>query len=107
MVYGAHPSAARIPTHHLLWKVIVWEKVLGWGSTDPITGMIADWAGMILTANVGSVHRDGCPNLQAIDPHIYRGPIEPAPRKPNPNIAAGRCLDGAGRPRSDIDAQQT
>ena len=35
------------------WKVIVWDKVLGLGTTDPITGMIADWAGMIITAYVG------------------------------------------------------
>ncbi len=35
------------------WKVIVWDKVLGLGSTDPITGMVADWSGMILTAYVG------------------------------------------------------
>jgi hypothetical protein len=36
-----------------LWKVIVWDKVLGLGTTDPIVGMIADWTGMILTAYVG------------------------------------------------------
>jgi hypothetical protein len=36
-----------------LWKVIVWDKVLGLGTTDPITGMIADWTGMIVTAYVG------------------------------------------------------
>ena len=35
------------------WKVIVWDKVLGWGVTDPITGMVADWAGVIVTAYVG------------------------------------------------------
>ena len=35
------------------WKVIVWDKVLGLGTTDPITGMIADWSGMIVTAYVG------------------------------------------------------
>jgi hypothetical protein len=35
------------------WKVIVWDKVLGLGSTDPLTGMIADWSGLILTAYVG------------------------------------------------------
>lgn len=35
------------------WKVIVWDKVLGWGVTDPINGMIADWAGLIITAYVG------------------------------------------------------
>jgi hypothetical protein len=36
-----------------VWKVIVWDKVLGWGATDPITGMVADWMGMIITAYVG------------------------------------------------------
>src|SRR3954454_17000615 len=36
-----------------LWKVIVWDKVFGFGTTDPITGMIADWTGMIITAYVG------------------------------------------------------
>lgn len=35
------------------WKVIVWDKVLGFGSTDPLTGMIADWSGLIITAYVG------------------------------------------------------
>lgn len=35
------------------WKVILWDKVLGLGATDPITGMIADWTGMIITAYVG------------------------------------------------------
>ena len=35
------------------WKVIVVDKVLGLGSTDPITGMMADWTGMIITAYVG------------------------------------------------------
>lgn len=42
-----------LPIIIYLWKVIVWDKVLGLGTTDPITGMIADWAGMILTAYVG------------------------------------------------------
>jgi hypothetical protein len=36
-----------------LWKVVVWDKVLGLGTTDPITGMVADWIGMIVTAYVG------------------------------------------------------
>src|SRR3954462_1538309 len=36
-----------------LWKVIVWDKVLGFGTTDPITGMVADWIGTIITAYVG------------------------------------------------------
>jgi hypothetical protein len=29
-------------------KVIVWDKVLGLGSTDPITGDVGTWAGMIM-----------------------------------------------------------
>jgi hypothetical protein len=36
-----------------LWKVIVWDKVLELGSTDPMTGMVADWSGLIITAYVG------------------------------------------------------
>ena len=36
-----------------VWKVVVWDKVFGLGSTDPITGMVADWSGMIITAYVG------------------------------------------------------
>jgi hypothetical protein len=35
------------------WKVILWDKVLGLGATDPITGMVADWTGTIITAYVG------------------------------------------------------
>jgi hypothetical protein len=42
-----------LPIIIYFWKVIVWDKVLGLGVTDPITGMIADWTGMILTAYVG------------------------------------------------------
>lgn len=42
-----------LPIIIYFWKVIVWDKVLGLGATDPITGMVADWTGMILTAYVG------------------------------------------------------
>jgi hypothetical protein len=35
------------------WKCLVWDKVLGLGNTDPLTGMVADWTGMIITAYVG------------------------------------------------------
>jgi hypothetical protein len=42
-----------LPIVIYLWKVIVWDKVLGLGATDPITGMVADWAGVIVTAYVG------------------------------------------------------
>src|SRR4051812_45281095 len=37
-----------------LGKVIVCDKVFGLGTTDAITGMVADWIGMIVTAYVGS-----------------------------------------------------
>jgi hypothetical protein len=36
-----------------LWKVIVWDKVLGLGSTDALAGDVATWAGMIVTTYVG------------------------------------------------------
>lgn len=42
-----------LPVIIYLWKVIVWDKVLGLGATDPLTGMIADWSGTIVTAYVG------------------------------------------------------
>ena len=35
------------------WKTIVYDKVLGWGTTDPLTGMIGDWAGLIIVAYFG------------------------------------------------------
>lgn len=42
-----------LPLVIYLWKVIVWDKVLGLGTTDPITGIVADWIGTIVTAYVG------------------------------------------------------
>jgi hypothetical protein len=36
-----------------LWKVIVWDIVLGLGVTDPIGGDVGVWAGMIVTTYVG------------------------------------------------------
>ena len=34
-------------------KVIVFDKVLGLGSTDPITGAVGEWAGMIIMFLIG------------------------------------------------------
>ena len=42
-----------LPIIIYFWKVIVWDKVLGLGATDPLTGMVSDWAGTIVTAYVG------------------------------------------------------
>ncbi len=37
---------------YTLWlyfaKLIVWDKMLGLGSTDPLNGAVGDWAGMIM-----------------------------------------------------------
>lgn len=35
----------------LYWaKIIIWDKMLGWGSTDPLTGFVGEWAGLIILA---------------------------------------------------------
>lgn len=36
-----------------VWKVVVWDKVLGLGATDPLTGDVAQWAMIVLTAYFG------------------------------------------------------
>jgi hypothetical protein len=35
------------------WKVVVWDKVLDLGSTDPLSGDVAQWATVVLTAYFG------------------------------------------------------
>lgn len=34
-------------------KCVVWDKVLSFGSTDPLTGMIADWGGAVMVCWFG------------------------------------------------------
>jgi hypothetical protein len=36
-----------------LWKVVVWDKVLGLGTTDAISGDILQWGTIVLTAYFG------------------------------------------------------
>ena len=36
-----------------VWKVVVWDKVLGLGSTDALSGDVAQWALIVLTAYFG------------------------------------------------------
>jgi len=36
-----------------VWKVVVWDKVLGLGTTDALSGDVAQWAMMVLTAYFG------------------------------------------------------
>ena len=33
-----------------VWKIVVWDKVLGWGTTDPLSPELAQWSGIIITA---------------------------------------------------------
>jgi hypothetical protein len=42
-----------LPIVIYLWKVVVWDKVLGLGTTDTLTGAVGEWAGMIVVAYVG------------------------------------------------------
>lgn len=36
------------------WKVVIWDTMLGWGTTPPVRGLVADWSGIILTGIFGS-----------------------------------------------------
>ena len=36
-----------------IWKVVVWDRVLGLGSTAALTGDVAQWAMIVLTAYFG------------------------------------------------------
>jgi hypothetical protein len=42
-----------VPVIIYLWKVIVWDKVLGLGTTDAIGGDVSIWVGAIVTTYVG------------------------------------------------------
>ena len=42
-----------LPVVVFLWKVIVWDKVLGLGTTDALSGDVAAWSGAIVTTYVG------------------------------------------------------
>lgn len=37
-----------------IWKVYIWDAMLGWGSTDPVKGQIADWGNTIIWFLFGS-----------------------------------------------------
>ena len=36
-----------------VWKAVVWDKVLGLGTTDALSGDVAQWAMVVLTAYFG------------------------------------------------------
>lgn len=37
-----------------IWKVVVVDIVLGWGTTDPIKGQVSDWGNAIICSIFGS-----------------------------------------------------
>jgi hypothetical protein len=34
-------------------KVLIWDKCFGWGSTDAVTGTVAEWAGYVMAFYFG------------------------------------------------------
>src|SRR5919204_6704875 len=44
---------AALPVVIYTWKVIVYDKCLGLGTTDPITGDVGTWAGVIIITYFG------------------------------------------------------
>jgi len=44
---------AALPVVIYIWKVIVYDKVLGLGTTDAIAGDVGTWAGVIITTYFG------------------------------------------------------
>jgi hypothetical protein len=44
---------AALPVVIYIWKVVVYDKVLALGTTDPITGDVGTWAGVIITTYFG------------------------------------------------------
>jgi hypothetical protein len=44
---------AALPVVIYIWKVVVYDKILGLGTTDAITGDVGTWAGVIITTYSG------------------------------------------------------
>jgi hypothetical protein len=44
---------AALPVVIYIWKVVVYDKVLGLGTTDAISGDVGTWAGVIITTYFG------------------------------------------------------
>ena len=44
---------AALPVAIYIWKVVVYDKVFGLGTTDTITGDVSTWAGVIITTYFG------------------------------------------------------
>ena len=84
-----------LPVIVYLWKVIVWDIVLGLGGTDPIAGDVGVWAGYIVTTYVGGR------SLEKIARTIWAGhdrrPFERAPCHPR-----AESLPHGGRARQDV-----
>lgn len=44
-------------------KVLIWDKCFGWGTTDAVTGTVADWAGAVMAFYFG---KRGAENIARI-----------------------------------------
>jgi hypothetical protein len=38
---------AAVPLISYEWKVYIWDAMLGWGSTDPVKGQVAEWGNTV------------------------------------------------------------
>lgn len=39
-----------IPLAFYFAKCVIWDAMLGWGTTDPLRGLVGEWAGLIILA---------------------------------------------------------
>jgi len=39
--------AAALPLIGFEWKIYIWDTMLGWGSTDPVKGQVAEWGNTV------------------------------------------------------------
>jgi hypothetical protein len=76
-----------LPVIIYLWKVIVWDKVLGLGSTDAIAGDVAQWAGAIVTTYVGGRSLEKIARSVAT---VWRSPTEGLPQAPTGGRGGGQ-----------------
>lgn len=46
------------PAIVLLWKIVVWDKVLGWGVTDPLGELLVYYVGAVISYYLGAFAYD-------------------------------------------------
>ena len=76
-----------------VWKVVVWDKVLGFGTTDALSGEVSQWAATVLTAyfdgrSLEKVARITGPALCGRDVYVCFESVE---SRHQSGVTAGRC----------------